>query len=113
MAFEGKSFNGFIREYFSDIAGIASKSKSLNDSIRAGLEILGYSGALNSMLRQWADDNAASGTSINSALRALFAEMVGETGTSIVSMMDEYAGTTWNTMLTTWQDEHRKWNYID
>lgn len=114
MAFEGQSFNGFLREYFSDVAGITSKSKSLNDSVRAGLEKLGYSGSLNKMLRQWADDYSATGTSINSALRSLMAEMVGETGVSIPSMAEEYFGkTTWDTMLTVWEDEVRLWENID
>ena len=45
-----KSFNGLLREYFSDVAGITSGSKSLNDSIRVGLQALGYSGSINNML---------------------------------------------------------------
>jgi len=113
MAYSGNNFNGFLREYFSDVAGISSGSKSLNDSMRAGLETLGYSGSLNKMLREWADAYSATGTSINSALRSLFAEMQGESGTSIGSMMTEYAATTWNTILTPWEDEVRLWNYID
>jgi len=112
MAYTGNSFNGFIREYFADVAGVTGKS--LNDSIRLGLEELGYSGSLNKMLREWADANSATGTSINSALRGLMREMVGETGVSIPSMADEYFGqTTWNTILTVWEDESRKWDYID
>jgi len=110
--YSGNSFNGFIREYFADVAGVTGKS--LNDSIRLGLESLGYSGSLNKMLRSWADDNSASGTSINSALKGLMSEMVGETGVSIPSMADEYFGkTTWNTILTVFEDEDRKWNFID
>lgn len=105
------SFNGLIREYFADIAGVTGKS--LNTSIRLGLEALGYSGALTKMLRQWADDNSAQGTSINSALRNLMAEMDGEVGVSIGSMMEEYASVNWNVNLTPWEDEDRKWDYIN
>ncbi len=47
-----KSFNTIMREYFSDIAGITSGSKSLNDSIRVGLEALGFSGSLGKMLKR-------------------------------------------------------------
>ena len=108
-----KSWGGLIREYFSDVAGITSQSKSLNDSMRAGLEALGYSGSLGSMLRQWANNQAGSGTSVNTALRSALADMVGETGTSIGSMMDEYSGINWNLILTKFEDEDRKWNFID
>ena len=108
-----RSFNGLIREYFSDVAGITSGSKSLNDSIRSGLESLGYSGAIGSMLRQWAINQAGSGTSINSALRLALADMVGETGTSIGSMMGEYNLINWNIILTKFEDEDRQWNFID
>ena len=98
-----RSFNGLIREYFSDVAGITSGSKSLNDSIRSGLESLGYSGALSSMLRQWANNQAGSGTSLNSAFRMALSDMVGETGTSIGSMMGEYNGINWNLILTKYE----------
>ncbi len=108
-----KSFNGLIREYFSDVAGIASESKSLNDSIRVGLEALGYSGALGSMLKTWAKDQAGDGTSVNSALRLALADMVGESGVSTGAMMDEYNLINFNSILTKWNDEDRKWSYID
>ena len=108
-----RSFNGLIREYFSDVAGITSQSKSLNDSMRAGLEALGYSGSLGYMLRQWANNQAGSGTSVNTALRLALADMVGETGTSIGSMMGEYNGINWNLILTKYEDEDRQWNFID
>jgi len=108
-----KSWNGLIREYFSDVAGITSNSKSLNDSMRSGLETLGYSGALGSMLRQWANDQAGAGTSVNTALRLALADMVGETGTSIGGMMSEYNLINWNAILTKFEDEDRQWSYID
>ncbi len=107
------SWNGLIREYFSDVAGISSKSKSLNDSIRSGLEKLGYSGALGSMLRQWANDQAGAGTSVNTALRLALKDMVGETGISIGSMISEYTLINWDEILTKFEDEDRQWNYIN
>jgi hypothetical protein len=39
--------------------------------------------------------------------------MVGETGTSIGSMMGEYNGINWNLILTKFEDEDRQWNFID
>jgi hypothetical protein len=109
-----KSFNSIMREYFSDIAGIASGSKSLNDSVRAGLEELGYSGSLGKMLKEWANSQGGAGTSINSALRIAFADMEGETGVSINAMGDEYMGKiNWEGILTKFEDEDRKWNFID
>jgi len=109
-----KSFNGLLREYFSDVAGITSGSKSLNDSIRLGLQALGYSGSINNMLTQWANSQGGAGTSINTALRTAFADMQGETGVSIGGMADEYLGNiNWNSILTKFEDEDRKWNFID
>ena len=109
-----KSFNGLLREYFSDVAGITSGSKSLNDSIRLGLQALGYSGSINNMLKQWSIEQGGAGTSINTALRTAFADMQGETGVSIGCMADEYLGNiNWNSILTKFEDEDRKWNFID
>ena len=109
-----KSFNGLLREYFSDVAGITSGSKSLNDSIRLGLQALGYSGSINNMLKKWANSQGGAGTSINTALRKAFADMQGETGVSIGGMADEYLGNiNWNSILTKFEDEDRKWNFID
>ena len=109
-----KSFNGLLREYFSDVAGITSGSKSLNDSIRLGLQALGYSGSINNMLKQWANSQGGAGTSINTVLRKAFADMQGETGASIGGMADEYLGNiNWNSILTKFEDEDRKWNFID
>ena len=107
------SWNGLIREYFSDVAGIPSKSKSLNDSIRLGLNALGYSGALGSMLRQWANEQGGAGTSVNTALRMALKDMIGETGESIGSMMGEYNLVNWNEILTKFEDEDRQWNFIN
>ena len=108
----GNSWNSLVREYFADIAGITSKS--LNDSLRAGLEALGYSGALNSMLKSWAINQGGAGTSVNSALKAALADMVGESGVSIGTMTEEYMGKiNWDAILTKWEDEDRQWNYID
>ena len=47
------------------------------------------------------------------ALRNVMAEMDGETGVSIGSMMEEYASVNWNLNLTPWEDEDRKWDYIN
>ena len=81
-----KSFNTIMREYFSDVAGITSGSKSLNDSIRVGLEALGFSGSLGKMLKESANVEGGAGTSVNSAVRGAYAHMVGETGVSVGSM---------------------------
>ena len=103
-----------MKEYFSDVAGITSGSKSLNDSIRSGLVALGYSGSLGKMLKEWANSQGGAGTSVNSALRAAFADMVGETVVSVGSMSDEYMGKIkWESILTKFEDEDRKWNFID
>ena len=109
-----KSFNTIMREYFSDVAGITSGSKSLNDSIRVGLEALGFSGSLGKMLKEWANSQGGAGTSVNSALRTAFADMVGETGVSVGSMGEEYMGKIkWDEILTKFEDEDRNWNFID
>ena len=40
--------------------------------------------------------------------------MQGETGASIGGMADEYLGNiNWNSILTKFEDEDRKWNFID
>ena len=109
-----KSFNGLLREYFSDVAGITSGSKSLNDSVRLGLEALGYSGSINNMLKQWAIEQGGAGTSINSGLKAAYLDMQGEQGRSINTLSGEYFGNiNWNTILTKFEDEDRMWNFID
>tara|TARA_R110000787_G_scaffold187331_1_gene299204 strand:- start:8 stop:355 length:348 start_codon:yes stop_codon:yes gene_type:complete len=109
-----KSINGVLREYFSDIAGIDSGSVSLNDSIRLGLETLGHSGSINNMLKEWAIEQGGAGTSINSSLKAAYLDMQGETGRSINRLSGEYFGNiNWNTILTKFEDEDRKWSFID
>jgi hypothetical protein len=109
-----KSFNSLLREYFSDVAGISSGSKSLNDSIRLGLEALGYSGSINNMLKQWSIEQGGSGTSINSALKNAYLDMQGEQGKSINTLSGEYfSNINWNTILIKFEDEDRKWSLID
>lgn len=108
-----KSFNGLIKEYFMDIAGVTS-ARSVNDAIRAGLEALGHSGSLNNMLRAWANDQAGTSASINDALKSAFADMVGETSSGLQSMAQEYfQPTTFAGILVKFSDEDRKFNFID
>lgn len=105
--------NEIIKEYFCDIAGISTNT-NFNDAIRAGLEKLGYSGGLNNMLRSWANSQAGTtNASVTDAYRLAMADMIGESSTFVGDLAKEYAGVTWDTILTPWEDEHRLWNYID
>ena len=104
--------NEQLKEYFCDIAGV-NTNRSFNDAMRKGLESLGFSGGLNKMLKAWAEDQAGVSASITDAFRLAMADMVGETSTFIGDLAKEYTATTWNTIHTKWEDEDRKWNYID
>jgi hypothetical protein len=108
-----RSFNGLIKEYFMDVAGVTS-AHSVNDAMRAGLEALGHSGSLNNMLRAWANDQAGTSVSINTALHGAFADMVGESSKGLQSMAQEYfQPTTFNAILIKFEDEDRKFSFID
>ena len=108
-----RSFNELIKEYFLDIAGLTT-AHSVNDAMRAGLESLGHSGSLNKMLCAWANDQAGTTVSINTALRSAFADMVGESSTGLESMAVEYfQPINFDSILVKWEDEDRKWNFID
>lgn len=110
------SNNRILKEYFADLAGIDADGRSWNGCLRAGLEASGYSGSLNSMLRAWA--NATAGTSnasVNSALKLAFASAEGSTQSSLAGLVGDFAGenANWETASQAWEDEARKWNFID
>jgi len=108
--------NTILKEFFADMAGIDATGKSWNHCVRAGLEELGYSGSISSMLRAWA--NATAGTSnlsVNSALKLAFATAVGSTQASLSGLVGDFTGESaqWEDQLQSWNQETRKWNLID
>ena len=108
-----RNINDLWKEYWLDVAG-TSTAKSVNDAMRAGLEELGYSGALNTMLKAWAVDQGGTSATITQAMKLTFADMVGEsTGTATATMQEYIIHSAWDTILTKWEDEDRQWNYID
>ena len=108
-----RNINDLWKEYWLDVAG-TSTAKSVNDAMRAGLEALGYSGSLGKMLKAWAVDQGGTSATINQAIKLTFADMVGETTEGLSAMMPEYMiHNSWSTILTKFEDEDRKWNFID
>ena len=108
-----KSINDSFKEYWLDVAG-TTDAKNFNDAMRAGLEAAGYSGGLGKMLKSWAVDQGGTAATINGALKLAFSDMVGETSSSITSRMSDYAGgSKWNDVLIKFEDEDRKYSFID
>ena len=108
-----RNINDLWKEYWLDVAG-TSTAKSVNDAMRAGLEALGYSGSLGKMLKSWAVDQGGTSATINQAIKLAFADMVGETTEGLSAMMPEYTiHNSWSSILTKFEDEDRKWNFID
>ena len=108
-----RNINDLWKEYWLDVAG-TSTAKSVNDAMRAGLEELGFSGSLNKMLKAWAVDQGGTSATITQAMKLTFADMVGETSEGLTAMMPEYLiHSDWDAVLTKWEDEDRKYNFID
>ena len=106
--------NSLLKEYWLDVAG-STTSKSLNDAMRAGLQELGFSGSLTTMLKSWANDQAGStNASISVALKNAIADMQGETVSDITEGLKEYIREiNFNSLLVKFEDEDRKWSFID
>ena len=106
--------NSLLKEYWLDGAA-ATTSKSLNDAMRAGLQELGFSGSLTTMLKSWANDQAGStNASISVALKNAVADMQGETVSDITEGLKEYIREiNFNSLLVKFEDEDRKWSFID
>jgi len=49
------TYNGQLKAFWESVANISTWAKSLNDAMRAGLENMGYSGGLNTMLSEWTE----------------------------------------------------------
>lgn len=107
-------FNSLLKEYWQDVAG-STTARSLNDAMRAGLEALGFTGSLSVMLKNWANDQAGTtGAPISVALKNAVADMVGETTSGVTDTYKKYVGDiNFNSILTKFNDEDRKWSYID
>ena len=106
--------NSLLKEYFLYVAGTTS-AMSMNDAIRAGLTELGFTGSLNTMLKAWANDQSGtSNASISVALKATVGDMVGATVTDVTEGLKEYVRQIgWNSILVKFEDEDRKWSFID
>ena len=115
MALGSKThINSILKEYFMDVAGTTTAT-SMNDAMRSGLEALGYSGALTTMLKSWANDLAGtSNISISVALKNAGANLVGETVSDVTETLKEIGSQiNFDAILVQWQEEKRKWSYVD
>ena len=97
-----------------DVAGTTT-STSMNDAMRAGLQELGYSGSLTTMLKSWANDLAGTNNaSISVALKNAGANLVGESVSDVTETLKEITKEiNWDAILVQWQEEKRQWSYID
>ena len=115
MALGSKThINSILKEYFMDVAGTTTAT-SMNDAMRAGLQELGYSGSLTTMLKSWANDLAGtSNASISVALKNAGANLVGESVSDVTETLKELSKEIkYNDILVQWQEEKRKWSFID
>ena len=111
-----KHINSVFKEYFLDVAGSTS-AMSFNDAMRAGLQELGYSGSLMTMLKTWANDMQGSSTAnlpISVALKKAGQNLVGEDVADVTEGLKEIGQhIAFATVLTKFEEEKRKFAFID
>ena len=110
----GKHINSLLKEYFSDVADIDSNTKSLNDTMMAGLSALGYTGALNTRLKSFWSDLGGAGNSLNTLMKTALESSIDTTVSSVNDLLKELTQyNTWSTIKTKWNYEMRKLGRID
>ena len=111
-----RHINSVLKEYFLDVAG-TTDAKSFNDAMRAGLSELGYTGSLMQMLKTWANDLQGSATAnlpISVALKKAGQNLVGEDVSDVTEGLKEISQhITFGNILTQFQEEKRKFGFID